>query len=80
MTLKSIGFVAINKQTNEPYTGGSYSSGAKVFRTYGHAQGAINRHVNAYIQTTNYSRNNTFEQLNKNKQFNIVEVFIREEN
>jgi len=37
-----IGYVAIETDTRKPYTGGA-SSGAKIFRTLGLAQGAIKR-------------------------------------
>lgn len=39
-----IGYVAIETDTRKPYTGGA-SSGAKIFRTLGLAQGAIKRQL-----------------------------------
>lgn len=45
-----IGFIAVEIKTGKPYTGGRYTSGAKVFKTRGLAVGAITQHLYA----TNY--------------------------
>lgn len=82
--MKSIGFVAIEKTTGELYTGGRYKSGAKVFRTKGQALGAIKQHINETVAAWTINKfivaDYTTVQPNKNKQFDIVEVFIKDGN
>lgn len=80
--MKSIGFVAVEKSTGELYTGGRYKSGAKVFRTAGLARGAIKQHTNETVASWTINKflisEYTTVQPNKDKQYEIKEVFIND--